>query len=78
MLTVKTGKKDSIVVPKTILEMLGLAEGEKIEIKITEDSIVIIKEAEDFFALEGTLKDVDIETPLKELDKEWKKWKPLK
>ena len=72
MITVKANKNDSIILPKTILNRLGLTDGEKIDIEVTGDAIVFIREAEGFFNLEGALKDVDIETPLKELDKEWK------
>lgn len=44
--------------------------------KVKKGSISIVKEPEDFLALEGALKDVDIETPIKELRKEWGKWEP--
>jgi hypothetical protein len=33
-------------------------------------------EMDDFLALEGTLKDVDIERPIEELGKQWSIWKP--
>ena len=78
MITVKENKNDSIILPKTILNRLGLTDGEKINFEVTGDAIVFIREAEGFFNLEGALKDDDIETPLKELDKEWKKWKHLR
>jgi bifunctional DNA-binding transcriptional regulator/antitoxin component of YhaV-PrlF toxin-antitoxin module len=76
MLTVKSNKKDLITFPENLLSKLGIKEGEKIEVKVKKGSLVIIKEAKEFFALEGALKDVDIETPIKELRKSWKKWKP--
>lgn len=76
MLTVKSNKKNLITFPKDILNKLGIKEGEKIDVKVKKDSIVIIKEAKEFFALEGALKDVDIETPIRELRKNWEKWKP--
>lgn len=78
MITIKASKKDSINLPKTILDKLGLTDGEKIDVEVTGDAIVFLREAEDFFELEGALKDVDIETPLKELNIEWKRWKRLK
>lgn len=74
MITVKENKNDSIILPKTILNRLGLTDGEKIDFEVTEDAIIFIREAEGFFSLEGALEDVDIETPLKELEEEWKKW----
>ncbi len=76
MLTVKSNKKDLIAFPENLLSKLGIKEGEKIEVKVKKGSLVIIKEAKEFFALEGALKDVDIETPINELRKSWKKWKP--
>ncbi len=76
MLTVKSSKKDMITFPKNLLSKLGIKEGEKIDIKVKKGSLVIIKEAKEFFALEGALKDIDIETPIKELRKNWEKWKP--
>lgn len=78
MITIKASKKDSIILPKTILDKLGLTDGEKIDVEVTGDAIVFVRDSEGFFELEGALKDVDIETPLKELDIEWKRWKHLK
>ena len=77
MLTVKSSKKNLITFPETLLDEIGIKEGEKIDIRVRKGSIIILKKTEDFFALEGTLKDNDIEKPLKELDKAWKNWKPL-
>ncbi len=74
MLTVRSSKKDLITVPENILKRLGVKEGEKVDVKVKKGSLTIVKESEEFFALEGALKDVDIEGPIKELDKEWKKW----
>lgn len=76
MLTVKSSRKDLITFPKNLLNKLGIKEGEKIDVKVKKGSLIIIKEAKEFFALEGALKDVDIETPIKELRKDWEKWKP--
>lgn len=78
MLTVKATKKDLITFPENLLDELGIKDGEKIDIEVKKDTLVIIKEREDFFALEGVLKDDDIESPLKELSKDWEKWNPLK
>jgi len=78
MLIVKTGKRDVITFPEDLLDELGLKDGERVDIKIKKGTIAILKEAEDFFALEGALKDVDVESSIKELDKAWKKWKPRK
>ena len=78
MLTVKASKKDLITFPKNLLNKLGIRDGQKVDVKIRKGSVVFIKETEDFLALEGALKDADIETPLKEIDKDWKKWNPLK
>lgn len=74
MLTVKSSKKDMITFPEKLLGKLGIKEGEKVEIKARKGSLTIVRESEDFLALEGSLKDTDIEGPIKELDKEWKKW----
>ncbi len=76
MITIKSSKKDMIAFPENLLNKLGIKEGERIEVKVKKGSLVIIKEAEEFFALEGSLKDVDIETPINELRKDWEKWKP--
>ena len=76
MLTVKASKKDLITFPENLLNKLGIKDGEKVDVKVKKDSIVIIRESEDFFALEGALKDTDIEGPVKELAKDWKRWKP--
>ena len=77
MLTVKSSKKNLITFPEKVLNEIGLKEGEKIDIKVKKGSIIILREAKNFFALEGALKDTDIEEHVKELRKDWKKWKPL-
>lgn len=77
MLTIKTSK-NYIAIPENLLSKLGIEEGEKVEIKVHKDSLIITKEKNGFLALEGALKDIDIEEPIKELNKKWKKWKPLK
>jgi antitoxin component of MazEF toxin-antitoxin module len=74
MLTVKTGKRNVITFPDNMLEELGLKDGDKVDVRVKDGAIFISKEAEEFFALEGALKDIDVETPLKELGKAWKKW----
>lgn len=78
MLTVKASKKDLITFPENLLSKLGIKNGQKVEVKVKKGSVLFIKETEDFFSLEGTLADADIEAPLRDLDKEWKKWRPLK
>jgi antitoxin component of MazEF toxin-antitoxin module len=78
MLTIKTLKKDYIAIPENLLSKLGIEEGEKVDIKVHKDTLIITKEKNGFLALEGALKDIDIESPIKELNKKWKKWKPLK
>lgn len=77
MLTIKTSK-NYIAIPENLLSKLGIEEGEKVDIKVHKDSLIITKEKNGFLALEGALKDIDIESPVKELNKKWKKWKPLK
>lgn len=77
MLTIKTSK-NYIAIPENLLSKLGIEEGEKVDIKVHKDSLIITKEKNGFLALEGALKDIDIESPIKELNKKWKKWKPLK
>ena len=47
-------------------------------VKLNKNSLIITKEKNGFLALEGALKDIDIERPIKELNKKWKRWKPLK
>jgi antitoxin component of MazEF toxin-antitoxin module len=78
MVTVKSGNRNSIVFPENLLHKLDIEDGEKVDIKVKRGVIVIIKDSEDFFALEGALKDTDIESNLKEINKSWKKWKPPK
>jgi len=78
MLTVKTAKKDYIAVPENLLEKVGIEEGETVDIRIDKGTLVIMREKDDFLALEGALKDVDIERPIKELNRKWKAWKPRK
>lgn len=76
MLTVKTSKKNYIAVPENLLSKVGLKEGESVDIRIDKGALIIMKEKDDFLALEGALKEVDIEHPVKELGKKWKSWKP--
>lgn len=76
MLTVRSSKKDSITFPENLLKRLGVKEGEKVDVKVKKGSLTIVKESEEFFALEGALKDVDIEGPVKELKEDWEKWEP--
>lgn len=66
-----------VAFPEDLLDEIGLKEGERVDIKVKKGSIIILREAKDFFALEGALKDNGLEKSLKELDKDWKKWKPL-
>lgn len=66
MLTVKSSKKDLITFPEKLLNKLGIKAGEKVDVKAKKGSLVVIKETEDFFALEGALKDTDIESSIKE------------
>lgn len=74
MLTVKSSKKDLITFPEKLLGKLGIKDGEKVDVKVKRGSLTIVRESKDFLSLEGALKDTDIEGPIKELDKEWKKW----
>ena len=76
MLTVKTAKRNTIAVPEDLLEKIGVEEGETVDIRVNKGSLIISKEKDDFLGLEGALTDVDIEQPLKELNKSWKEWKP--
>ncbi|MBI5181590.1 MAG: hypothetical protein HZA06_01605 [Nitrospirae bacterium] len=78
MLTIKKSKKDYITIPEDLLAKLRIEEGENVDIKVLKDSLIITKEKNGFLALEGALKDIDIEEPIKELNKKWKRWKPLK
>jgi len=78
MITVKTGKKNIITFPDNMLDELGLKDGDRVDVKVKAGTISISKETEAFFALEGALKDTDVEIPLKELEKAWKKWNPQK
>lgn len=77
MLTVKSSKKNLITFPENLLAEIGLKEGEEIDVRVRRGSITILRKTKDFLALEGSLKDTDIKKPLKELNKAWKKWKPL-
>jgi len=76
MLTVKTSKKSYIAVPENLLDKVGIEDGEIVDIRVNKGALIITKERDDFLALEGALKDVDIERPIKELAKKWKSWKP--
>ena len=76
MLTVKTSKKNFIVVPENLLDKVGIEDGEIVDIRVNKGALIITKERDDFLALEGALKNVDIDRPIKELDKKWKAWKP--
>lgn len=78
MLTVKSSKRDLISFPEKLLSELGIKDGERVDVKVKKGSLVFIKETGEFFALEGALKDVDIETPIRELEKDWKNWNALK
>lgn len=78
MLTVKTAKKDYIAVPENLLSKVGIKDGETVDIRVNKGMLVISKERDDFLALEGALRDADIEQPIKELNKQWKAWKPRK
>ncbi len=78
MLTVKTSKKSYIAVPESLLDKVGFEDGETVDIRVDKGALIIMKERDDFLDLEGALKDVNIEQPLKELGKKWKAWKPRK
>ncbi len=64
--------------PEKLLSELGIKDGERVDVKVKKGSLVFIKETGEFFALEGSLKGVDIETPIRELEKDWKNWNGLK
>ena len=65
MLTVKTSKKSFIVVPENLLDKVGIEDGETVDIRVNKGALIITKERDDFLALEGALKDVDIDRPIK-------------
>lgn len=78
MLTVKTAKKDTIAVPESFLDKIGVEEGDSVNVRVDKGALIIMKEKDDFLSLEGALRDVDIKSPTKELEKQWKAWKPRK
>jgi len=75
MLTVKAGKTDDIIFPGKLISKSGMKEGEKVKIDVRKGTLIVTKETDDFFALEGALKDTDIDKRIKALDKDWDKWK---
>lgn len=75
MLTVKAGKTDDIIFPRKLISKSGMKEGEKVKIDVRKGALIVTKEADDFLALEGALKDTDIDKRIKTLDKDWDKWK---
>jgi len=69
--------EDIITIPRSILERLSLKEGDRVEVELDANKLVLQGVADKLTALRrfrGIWKDEDVDKVFQEIDKEWDKW----
>jgi bifunctional DNA-binding transcriptional regulator/antitoxin component of YhaV-PrlF toxin-antitoxin module len=76
-LRLKVCDEDSIAIPRSILERLLLKEGDRIEVTVDANRLILQGVADKLAALRrfrGIWKDEDVDKVFQEIDEEWSKW----
>ncbi len=76
-LKLRTCDEESIAIPKSILERLLLKEGDRIEVRLDANRLILQAVADKLAALRrfrGIWKDEDVDEVFQEINEEWNKW----
>ncbi len=74
----QSGGANIVSIPKTIVQMLGLSVGSKLDITVEENRIILTPSSEDEVSLESLLKGSPKECfTITEEDREWINAKPV-
>ena len=69
--------EDSIAIPRSILERLSLREGDRIEVRVDSNRLIlqgVVDKLASLRRFRGIWKDEDVDKAFQEIDKEWDKW----
>jgi len=75
-LRLKACDEDSIAIPRSILERLLLKEGDRVEVRVDTNRLILQGVADKLAALRrfrGIWKDEDVDRVFQEIDEEWGK-----
>jgi len=76
-LRLKTCDEDSVAIPRSILERLSLKEGDRVEVRLDANKLILQGGADKLTALRrfrGIWKDEAVDKVFQEIDEEWGKW----
>ena len=76
-LKLKACDEDIIAIPRSILERLLLKEGDRVEVRVDTNRLILQEAADKLAALRrfrGIWKDEDVDKVFQEIDEEWYKW----
>jgi bifunctional DNA-binding transcriptional regulator/antitoxin component of YhaV-PrlF toxin-antitoxin module len=76
-LRLKVCDEDSIAIPRSILERLLLKEGDRIEVTVDANRLILQGVADKLAALKcfrGIWKDEDVDKVFRGIDEEWDRW----
>ena len=76
-LKLRTCDEESIAIPRSILERLLLKEGDRVEVRVDTNRLILQGVADKLVALRrfrGIWKDEDVDKVFQEIDEEWDKW----
>lgn len=69
--------EDIIAIPRSVLERLSLKEGDRVEVGLDADKLILQGVADKLAALRrfrGIWKDEDVDKVFQEIDEEWAEW----
>lgn len=69
--------EDIIAIPRSVLERLSLKEGDRVEVRVDTNRLILQGVADKLAALRrfrGIWKDEDVDKVFQEIDEEWDKW----
>jgi bifunctional DNA-binding transcriptional regulator/antitoxin component of YhaV-PrlF toxin-antitoxin module len=69
--------EESIAIPRSILECLLLKEGDRVEVRVDTNRLILQGVADKLATLRrfrGIWKDEDVDKVFQEIDEEWDKW----
>jgi bifunctional DNA-binding transcriptional regulator/antitoxin component of YhaV-PrlF toxin-antitoxin module len=76
-LKLRTCDEESIAIPRSILERLLLKEGDRVEVRVDTNRLILQGVADKLATLRrfrGIWKDEDVDKVFQEIDEEWDKW----
>ena len=76
-LKLKACDEDIIAIPRSILERLLLKEGDRVEVRVDTNRLILQGVADKLAALRrfrGIWKDEDVDKVFREIDEEWDRW----